>query len=232
MTDRHTASSITDDALTALYERLEAAEQTESQRQLATAREALASATVRAARADAAIARVRAVVHIAADEDVTDWQRGFRACSVVVLGALDTARPEPTPSQRPELRNQIAKTARTVPLHLGPNATAMAQRGEPIILNMSEADDLADAVLALLYREWPWLRAAAEDAETEPRVDRQTAVVLAALHRSAEGNVSRVIDLYERWVAAGPPPLGTSISRWWDARLVELHAALDPPKEQ
>ena len=64
---------------------------------------------------------------------------------------------------------------------------------------------------------------------TEPAVvDRQTAVVLAALHRSAEADVSRVIDLYERWVKVGPPPLGTSVSRWWDKRLVELHAALNP----
>jgi hypothetical protein len=42
--------------------------------------------------AQAAIERVRAAVHIADDEDRTDWQRGFRACSVVALGALD----EPT----------------------------------------------------------------------------------------------------------------------------------------
>ncbi|UUU21691.1 hypothetical protein [Streptomyces sp. DSM 40750] len=37
--------------------------------------------------------------------------------------------------------------------------------------------------------------------------------------------------LYEQWVKAGPPPLGTSVSRWWDARLIELRAALDEPKE-
>lgn len=35
--------------------------------------------------------------------------------------------------------------------------------------------------------------------------------------------------LYERWVKAGPPPLGTSMSRWWDKRLVELHQAILPP---
>ncbi|WP_060888678.1 hypothetical protein [Streptomyces scabiei] len=37
--------------------------------------------------------------------------------------------------------------------------------------------------------------------------------------------------LYEQWVKAGPPPLGTPLSRWWDRRLAELHAALDKPKE-
>jgi len=60
MTDRNTADTHNDDALDALYERLEAAEETESQRQLAAAREALASATVRAAHAEAELARLRA----------------------------------------------------------------------------------------------------------------------------------------------------------------------------
>jgi hypothetical protein len=61
VTDRIPLDHLTSDALDALYEQLEAAEETESQRQLATAREALASATIRAARAEAAIARVRAL---------------------------------------------------------------------------------------------------------------------------------------------------------------------------
>ena len=56
----------------------------------------------------------------------------------------------------------------------------------------------------------------------------KTARVFAALHQSTEQDVSRVIALYEQWVQAGPPPLGTSISRWWNARLVEMRAALSP----
>ncbi|QJT04381.1 hypothetical protein G9272_32200 [Streptomyces asoensis] len=56
--------------------------------------------------------------------------------------------------------------------------------------------------------------------------------MFAALHRSAEQDVTRVIALYERWVKAGPPPLGTSLSRWWDRRLVELHHAIHPPEQQ
>lgn len=59
----------------------------------------------------------------------------------------------------------------------------------------------------------------------------ETARVFAALHRSAENNVSNVIALYEQWVKAGPPPLGTSISRWWDKRLVELRNAINTEKE-
>ncbi|MGW1497549.1 hypothetical protein ACWCQW_02975 [Streptomyces mirabilis] len=39
---------------------------------------------------------------------------------------------------------------------------------------------------------------------------------------------TRVIELYERWTKAGAPPLGTPMARWWDARLVELEAALRP----
>ncbi|MBP5930170.1 hypothetical protein F3K39_19065 [Streptomyces sp. LBUM 1479] len=44
--------------------------------------------------------------------------------------------------------------------------------------------------------------------------------------RNAEAEVQRVVDLYERWVKAGPPPLGASMARWWDARLVELREAV------
>ena len=41
-----------------------------------------------------------------------------------------------------------------------------------------------------------------------------------------QGAVQRVTALYEQWVKAGPPPLGTSISRGWDRRLAELRQAL------
>ncbi|MFJ2567914.1 hypothetical protein ACIO02_34110 [Streptomyces sp. NPDC087568] len=55
-----------------------------------------------------------------------------------------------------------------------------------------------------------------------------TTRLLAGLRESAEADVSRVIALYERWKAAGQPPLG--MSRWWDARLAELHDAISPPQ--
>lgn len=47
-----------------------------------------------------------------------------------------------------DLQEKIARAVRTVPLRLGPNAIAMAQRGESIILNMSEADEVAHVALA------------------------------------------------------------------------------------
>ncbi len=35
-----------------------------------------------------------------------------------------------------------------------------------------------------------------------------------------------VTALYERWVKAGPPPLGVQLARWWDRRLIELRDAI------
>jgi len=48
----------------------------------------------------------------------------------------------------------------------------------------------------------------------------------------AEATVTRVINLHEQWVKAGPPPLGASMARWWDKRLVEHRNAIQPPQEQ
>ncbi|MET9729647.1 hypothetical protein ABZZ79_02970 [Streptomyces sp. NPDC006458] len=59
-----------------------------------------------------------------------------------------------------------------------------------------------------------------------------TTRVTAALHRSAEEDLARVIAVYERWKQAGPPPIGTSLSCWWDERLAELHIAVHPPADE
>jgi len=48
----------------------------------------------------------------------------------------------------------------------------------------------------------------------------------------AEAALARVTDLQAQWLAAGPPPLGVPIARWWDARLVELHNAIRPAAEE
>ncbi|MET9012297.1 hypothetical protein ABZX74_15465 [Streptomyces olivaceoviridis] len=89
MTDRIPLDHLTSDALDALYEQLEAAEATETQRQLAVAREALASATTRAARADAAIARVREVAHRWRQYGTTDLKR----YADILVTALDQPAP-------------------------------------------------------------------------------------------------------------------------------------------
>lgn len=41
-----------------------------------------------------------------------------------------------------------------------------------------------------------------------------------------QSNLLSVYRLRQEWLTAGPPPLGTSVSRWWDQRLVELGDAL------
>lgn len=90
-------------------------------------------------------------------------------------------------------------------------------------------DPTSDANFVRVYHpdeEQP--RCQPETAGTEETEREKTTRVFAALHRSAEQDVTRVTDLYERWVKAGPPPLGVSVSRWWDARLAELHDAIRP----
>lgn len=63
----------------------------------------------RVEQAEAAIERVRAAVHIADDEDVTDWQRGYRACAIVATQALDEptlVAQQPATEARPGLRER------------------------------------------------------------------------------------------------------------------------------
>ncbi|MEU6279764.1 hypothetical protein [Streptomyces sp. NPDC047028] len=104
--------------------------------------------------------------------------------------------------------------------------SAEATEGEPSALR----EQIADAIARNNLPMWP--KAAAYEA-----ADAALSVVLphsraaAALYRSAEDTVTRVIDLYERWKQAGGPPLGTSMSRylrWWDEHLAELHNAIQP----
>jgi len=101
---------------------------------------------------------------------------------------------------------------------------ARIRQGAPWTAN---ADDTAAHILAALDEPAP--ASVSGPAATQATEAEKTARVFAALHRSAEQDVTRVIDLYERWVKAGPPPIGASLSRWWDERLIELHDAI---KEQ
>lgn len=68
-----------------------------------------------------------------------------------------------TPSQRAGLRHEIAKA-----IHRYDNEHALSGNDIPSRHHRGEAD----AVMALLYQEWPWLRAEAEElaegAATEP----------------------------------------------------------------
>ncbi|MFF8485197.1 hypothetical protein [Streptomyces antibioticus] len=90
-----------------------------------------------------------------------------------------------------------------------------------------------NAVSAALRARGDWLpltaRRAAADAVIEAILPG--ARIVAFLARDSESTVQRVVALHERWIAAGPPPLGASVSRWWDARLAELHNAILPPEQ-
>lgn len=134
---------------------------------------------------------------------------------------------------RDELAGVLAAVLSAFPADLNPGGPAVHSRHVPAELVArwrAALDQRGPAAIQATELATSPLREqlAADIAEPEPGavVDRQTAAVLAALHRSAEDTVTRVIDLYERWVKTGAPPLGTSINRWWDKRLVELNAVL------
>ncbi|MFJ8842971.1 hypothetical protein ACIRFF_08715 [Streptomyces cyaneofuscatus] len=48
----------------------------------------------------------------------------------------------------------------------------------------------------------------------------------ARIERPDEQLHTRLTELHASWLKAGGPPLGTSINRWWDQRLLEFAAAL------
>ena len=142
----------------------------------------------------------------------------------ILTGLDDAADPrEPSTAQTFRERAEDAEAAieRVRSLVTG---TAMTTAGSVTEYNIGRVD-FARKVLAALDE----LSAPAATQATE---QEKTTRVFAALHRSAEQEVTRVINLYEQWVKAGPPPLGVSMSRWWDARLVELRGAIHAPAEQ
>lgn len=94
MTGRHTVNTITSDALDQLYARIATLEHV-----AAGNKRHVQLIVPDLEHAEAALARVRAAVHIADDEDVTDWQRGYRACAVNAIRALDQPAPGPTATQ-------------------------------------------------------------------------------------------------------------------------------------
>ncbi|MFJ8798469.1 hypothetical protein [Streptomyces sp. NPDC102487] len=61
---------------------------------------------------------------------------------------------------------------------------------------------------------------------------RELATLITSSELPAEETDTRLTDLYERWVKGGLPPLGTTLARWWDARLVELQNAIQPANAQ
>lgn len=82
-------------------------------------------------------------------------------------------------------------------------------------------DDMTSDQLDQLYAELD--RAETENAELR---DALAHCPEREPRQRAEETVTRVTGLYEQWVKAGPPPLGTLIARWWDKRLAEMGKAL------
>jgi len=64
------------------------------------------------------------------------------------------------------------------------------------------------------------------------KADRDDETDADAGRTQPAADMQRVTALYNRWVKAGPPRLGTPIARWRDARLGELHNTIHPPAEQ
>jgi hypothetical protein len=88
-----------------------------------------------------------------------------------------------TPSQKPGLRDQLV------------NALGQIDVIPPIAHRRAQADN----VLAVLYREWPWLRAEAEElAEARQH--------LAAAYAQRDRLRQRMNTLADRWDLEGPPP--------------------------
>jgi hypothetical protein len=155
-------------------------------------------------------------------------------------GPAATQATDSTAARTARIRSlTLPASGRQLDPHLSRRLPGILHLGHrPTSLDMALIAEAADvSVDWLLYGDaaTPEPDPAGLREQPAPTVDRQTAAVLAALHRSAEADVTRVIDLYERWVKAGPP-LGKSMTgyfQWWHEHLAELHAAiLNPTKEQ
>lgn len=66
------------------------------------------------------------------------------------VGANETAESVAAPVAQTALRDRTARAGCAVQIRIGPSTLFLVQRGEPIILSGSEADAVADAVLAVL----------------------------------------------------------------------------------
>ena len=88
------------------------------------------------------------------------------------------------------------------------------------------------AQIRMRNQQWREEKQRAAQAEELLRIAHETSNTSEAERARAAAAVARVTALYEQWVKAGAPPLGVSMSRWWDARLVELHHAILPPANQ
>jgi hypothetical protein len=85
--------------------------------------ERLRALTVAPRTAEDAAARVLAAIHIADDEDVTDWQRGYRACAVNARRALDDPASDAVVTACQPLTRQQMEAVRAAGLPPGTHLT-------------------------------------------------------------------------------------------------------------
>ncbi|MFM9675798.1 hypothetical protein [Streptomyces brasiliscabiei] len=150
--------------------------------------------------------------------------------------------PRPTPAPR-ILAEQIADTIEHA---LMPVISVREVRQETarrtandvlaVILPASPSAGLREQLAAPIDRilsDWPEHNRTDEHEAVRNEITEAVLAVIPAATRIAadrardsETTVQRVVDLYERWVKAGPPPLGAPLARWWDKRLVELREAV------
>jgi septal ring factor EnvC (AmiA/AmiB activator) len=116
-----------------------------------------------------------------------------------------------------------------------------ADEAEQHLRNIAQGGPRAEAVQAEIgemIRQTHELRDQLRRAEAElqQHAENESADAAAGSYalraECVEARLARVTALYEQWVKAGPPPLGVLLARWWDARLVELHAAIRPPADE
>jgi hypothetical protein len=152
-----------------------------------------------------------------------------------------------------DLHKQYAAAIRDqVRVRLGSNSLALAERGMPVMLNYSEAEDAADAALAVRDAELERLRAELGDlkynlgarAFTAP--DADTGTMLASLDariRDALGRADRAESLLRRYVRladvthaypimGGHDSIGENFTCAGCALRDEIRAMLDEPKER
>lgn len=174
--------------------------------------------------AQAAIARVRKVT-------ANSFMAGPNAVMVVRVADIRTALDEP-------VSGETVRQAEAQPTRYAADIRAADETADMVRATGTLREQIARALYETLDRAarnpWDGLSSFLRAVHYQ-RADAVLVVILPAtritaeLARMSEANVSRVIDLYERWVKAGGPPIGTSLGRWWDTRLLELCTAINGP---
>jgi hypothetical protein len=129
------------------------------------------------------------------------------------IGCL-TITTEPTPSQRPDLHAQLAAAIRTAAYDGSCDQTedeCARQRIQPIVWHhgrlaevSGSPEQFADVVLTLLYQEWPWLRAEAEEREQQAAT---LAAITAEAARRGVVSIDGIRNIVKGIGAADPPPV-------------------------